>query len=138
MPRKGNCSDNSVMKNFFGETKGRNVHGEKFEPVAKSVHGLEECLYYWNNKRMSLKPNGMNPVQHQTHSQKFNYCFFNFWDAHRSSVPTKPPATLFRQKNNKNFRDNFSVFNKIFILKKIASSRSLFSPKNILQRNFYI
>lgn len=69
MSRKGNCLDNSVMENFFGRLKVEMFYGEKFETVDEFVHRLEEYIYYWNNKRISLKLNGMSPVQYRTHSQ---------------------------------------------------------------------
>ena len=69
MSRKGNCLDNSVMENFFGRLKVEMFYGEKFQTVDEFVHCLEEYITYWNNERISLKLNGMSPVQYRTHSQ---------------------------------------------------------------------
>jgi len=70
MSRKGNCLDNSVMENFFGRLKVEMFYGEKFETVDEFVHCLEEYINYWNTERISLKLNGMSPVQYRTHSQE--------------------------------------------------------------------
>ena len=69
MSRKGNCLDNSVMENFFGRLKVEMFYGEKFQTVDEFVHCLKEYITYWNNERISLKLNGMSPVQYRTHSQ---------------------------------------------------------------------
>ena len=42
MSRKGICSDNSVMENFFGRLKVEMYYGEKFQTVDEFVHCLEE------------------------------------------------------------------------------------------------
>ena len=69
MSRKGNCLDNSVMENFFGRLKVEMFYGEKFQTVDEFIHCLKEYIYYWNNERISLKLNGMSPVQYRTCSQ---------------------------------------------------------------------
>ncbi len=67
MSRKGNCLDNSVMENFFGRLKVEMFYGEKFESVNAFIEKLKEYIYYYNNERISLKLNGMSPVQYRTH-----------------------------------------------------------------------
>ena len=67
MSRKGNCMDNGAMENFFGRLKVEMFYGEKFETVDEFVHRLKEYIDYWNNERISLKLNGMSPVQYRTH-----------------------------------------------------------------------
>lgn len=69
MSRKGNCLDNSCMENFFGRLKVEMFYGEKFESVNAFIDKLEEYIYYYNNKRISLRLKGMSPVQYRTHSQ---------------------------------------------------------------------
>ena len=72
MSRKGNCLDNSCMENFFGRLKVEMFFGEKFESVNAFIDKLEEYIYYYNNKRISLKLKGMSPVQYRTHYQIIN------------------------------------------------------------------
>ena len=72
MSRKGNCLDNSCMENFFGRLKVEMFFGEKFESVNTFIDKLKEYIYYYNNKRISLKLKGMSPVQYRTHNQMIN------------------------------------------------------------------
>ena len=72
MSRKGNCLDNSCMENFFGRLKVEMFFGEKFESVNTFIDKLREYIYYYNNKRISLKLKGMSPVQYRTHCQMIN------------------------------------------------------------------
>ena len=69
MSRKGNCMDNGAMENFFGRLKVEMFYGEKFETADEFIRCLEEYIKYYNNERISLKLNGMSPVQYRTHSQ---------------------------------------------------------------------
>ena len=71
MSRKGNCLDNSVMENFFGRLKVEMFYGEKFQTVEEFIHCLKEYIYYWNHERISLKLNGMSPIQYRTHPYTF-------------------------------------------------------------------
>lgn len=68
MSRKGNCLDNSVMENFFGRLKVEMFYGENFESVNAFIERLEAYIYFYNNKRISLKLK-MSPVQYRTQSQ---------------------------------------------------------------------
>ena len=69
MSRKGNCMDNGAMENFFGRLKVEMYYGEKFETADEFIRCLEEYINYYNNERISLKLNGMSPVQYRTHPQ---------------------------------------------------------------------
>ena len=69
MSRKGNCLDNGAMENFFGRLKVEMFYGEKFETADEFIRCLEEYIDYYNNERLSLKLNGMSPVQYRIHSQ---------------------------------------------------------------------
>ena len=66
MSRKATCLDNCVIETFFGRLKSEFFHGEKFQTVDEFIYRLEEYLYYWNNERITLKLNGMTPVQYRT------------------------------------------------------------------------
>ena len=69
MSRKGNCMDNGAMENFFGRLKVEMFYGEHFESVDDFIQALDNYIHYYNNERISLKLNGMSPVQYRTHSQ---------------------------------------------------------------------
>lgn len=69
MSRKGNCMDNGAMENFFGRLKVEMYYGEKFESVGEFIKELKEYIDYYNNDRISMKLNGMSPVQYRTHYQ---------------------------------------------------------------------
>lgn len=69
MSRKGNCLDNAAMENFFGRLKVEMFYGEKFDSVEDFIQKLIEYLEYYNNERISLKLNGLSPVQYRTQSQ---------------------------------------------------------------------
>ena len=66
--RKGNCMDNGAMENFFGRLKVEMYYGEKFESVNTFIDELKQYIDYYNNERISIKLNGMSPVQYRTHS----------------------------------------------------------------------
>ena len=55
------------MENFFGRMKVEMYIGEKFESVDAFIDKLHEYIYYYNYKRISLKLNGMSPVQNRLH-----------------------------------------------------------------------
>ena len=69
MSRKGNCMDNGAMECFFGRLKVEMFYGERFESVEDFIQKLHKYIFYWNNKRISLKLKGMSPVQYRTHYQ---------------------------------------------------------------------
>ena len=69
MSRKGNCMDNGAMENFFGRLKVEMFYGEKFESVNSFIEELKKYIDYYNNESISMKFNGMSPVQYRTHSQ---------------------------------------------------------------------
>lgn len=69
MSRKGNCMDNGAMETFFGRLKVEMFYGEKFSSVEDFIQKLHEYIYYYNNERISLRLNGMSPVQYRTHYQ---------------------------------------------------------------------
>ena len=71
MFRKGNCMDNGIMENFFGRLKVEMFCGEKFESPRGFIEKLEEYIHYCNFERISLKLNGMSPVQYRAHSKAF-------------------------------------------------------------------
>ena len=71
MSRKGNCMDNGITENFFGRLKVEMFYSEKFESPRGFIEKLEEYIHYCNYERISLKLNGMSPVQYRAHSKAF-------------------------------------------------------------------
>jgi transposase InsO family protein len=63
MSRKGNCYDNAVMERFFGTLKSEFFYLERFDTVEQLEAGLDEYIHYYNHERISLKLNGLSPVQ---------------------------------------------------------------------------
>ncbi len=55
------------MGNFFGRLKTEMFYGESFESVEDFEKKLAEYIRYYNNERVSLKRNGMSPVQYRLH-----------------------------------------------------------------------
>ncbi|MBV4503620.1 IS3 family transposase [Pseudomonas sp. BW13M1] len=66
MSRKGNCLDNAAMESFFGTLKSEFFYLESFESVEQLASGLEDYIAYYNQERISLRLNGLSPVQFRT------------------------------------------------------------------------
>lgn len=66
MSRKGNCLDNAAMESFFGTLKSEYFYLESFENVDQLASGLDDYIAYYNQKRISLRLNGLSPVQFRT------------------------------------------------------------------------
>lgn len=70
MSRKGNSTDNGMMKSFFGILKSEMFYG--YEKIFKSIKELKEAIVdyidYYNNKRIKVKLKGLSPVQYRTKS----------------------------------------------------------------------
>ena len=66
--RKGNCLDNFVAENFFGNLKSELFYIEKYESIEQFIDKLNEYIYYYNNERILLKLKGLSPVQYRTQS----------------------------------------------------------------------
>jgi transposase InsO family protein len=63
MSRKGNCYDNAVMERFFDTLKSEFFYLERFDTVEQLEAGLDEYIHYYNHERISMKLNGLSPVQ---------------------------------------------------------------------------
>ena len=66
MSRRGNCYDNAVMESFFGTLKSELFYLERFDTIEHLRAGLEDYIHYYNHERISLKLNGLSPVQFRT------------------------------------------------------------------------
>ena len=66
MSRKGNCMNNGVIENFFGQLKAEMRYGVKFASVEYFLQKLHEYIFYLNNNKISLSLNRMSPVQYRS------------------------------------------------------------------------
>lgn len=65
MSRRGNCIDNSPMENFFGLLKQEMYYGEKFTSINELENKIVQYIYWYNNKRIKVKLNGMSPIEYR-------------------------------------------------------------------------
>ena len=68
MSRKGNCLDNAVMENFFGHLKAECFHLTRFGTTEALIRALHEYIRWYNTDRISLRLQGMSPVQYRAHA----------------------------------------------------------------------
>lgn len=68
MSRKGNCLDNAMMENFFGLMKNELLYVNDFDSIDDFIAQLNEYIWWYNNKRIKLRLNGMSPVQYRAHT----------------------------------------------------------------------
>ena len=65
MSRKGNCYDNSVMENFFGQLKSELLYLQDFESIDHFKSELIEYIDYYNNRRIKARLKGLPPALHR-------------------------------------------------------------------------
>jgi transposase InsO family protein len=68
MSRKGNCLDNSIMKNFFGLLKSELLYLREFSSIEEFKIELEKYIDYYNHKRIKSKLKGLSSVQYRIQS----------------------------------------------------------------------
>ncbi len=68
MSRKGNCLDNAIMESFFGLMKNELLYIDKFDSIDVFEKELRKYIWWYNNKRIKLRLNGMSPVQYRAHA----------------------------------------------------------------------
>jgi putative transposase len=68
MSRKGNCYDNAVMENFFGQLKTEMFHHTRFASIADLTTAIGEYVHWYNTVRTSTRLEGMSPVNYRTHA----------------------------------------------------------------------
>lgn len=66
MSRKGNCLDNAVIESFFGTLKSECFRLDKFKSINELRESIKHYIHYYNTERISLKLNGMSPVEYRT------------------------------------------------------------------------
>ncbi|MGJ7476363.1 IS3 family transposase, partial [Pseudomonas fulva] len=52
----------------FGTLKSEYFYLESFENVEQLASGLDDYIAYYNQKRISLRLNGLSPIQCRTHA----------------------------------------------------------------------
>ncbi|MEB8056249.1 IS3 family transposase, partial [Pseudomonas fulva] len=60
--------DNAAMESFFGTLKSEYFYLESFENVEQLASGLDDYIAYYNQKRISLRLDGLSPIQFRTHA----------------------------------------------------------------------
>ena len=65
MSRKGNCLDNSVMKNFFGLLKQEIYYGCVYHSCEELKVAIEEYIVYYNERRIKASLGWMSPAQYR-------------------------------------------------------------------------
>ncbi len=65
MSRKGNCLDNSPMKNFFGILKQEIYYGKKFYSYEELKGTIEDYIEYYNKDRIKEKLGYLSPIEYR-------------------------------------------------------------------------
>lgn len=68
MLRKGNCLDNACAECFFGTLKSECFYTSKFKDIDELKLAIEDYIRYYNTRRISLKFNGLSPVEYRLKS----------------------------------------------------------------------
>lgn len=63
MSRKGNCLDKACAECFFGTLKSESFYASKFKDIDGLKIAIEDYIRYYNTRRISLKFNGLSPVE---------------------------------------------------------------------------
>ena len=66
MSRKGNCFDNSVMENFFGQLEEECFHHTIYINRAALRIAIDEYVRWYNHDRISTTLESLSPVQYRT------------------------------------------------------------------------
>lgn len=65
MSRKGNCLDNACAECFFGTLKSECFYTSEFKDIEELKIAIEDYIRYYNTRRISLKFNGLSPVEYR-------------------------------------------------------------------------
>ncbi|WP_231939718.1 IS3 family transposase [Brevibacterium siliguriense] len=66
MSRKGNCWDNAVAENFFGQLKSEMFYLQKFDTVEDLKTAIDEYIHWYNFERISTRLGGLAPMEYRT------------------------------------------------------------------------
>lgn len=65
MSRRGNCLDNSVMENFFGNLKEKMFRRQEFADTEGFIAELEDYIRWYNSDRISLTLKCLSPMEYR-------------------------------------------------------------------------
>ena len=68
MSRKGNCYDNAVMENFFGQLKTEMFHHDRFATITDLTIAIDGYIVWYNTVRTLTRLEGMTPVEYRAHA----------------------------------------------------------------------
>lgn len=66
MSRKGNCWDNAVAENFFGQLKSEMFYLDSFATVKDLQAAIDEYVHWYNYERSSSRLGGLAPMEYRT------------------------------------------------------------------------
>ncbi|SMX97966.1 putative transposase [Brevibacterium linens] len=66
MSRKGNCWDNAMAENFFGQLKTEMFYLQKFNTVEDLEKAIDEYIHWYNFERISMRLGGLAPMEYRT------------------------------------------------------------------------
>lgn len=66
MSRKGNCWDNAMAENFFGQLKSEMFYLQKFDSVEDLKDAIDEYIHWYNFERISMRLGGLAPMEYRT------------------------------------------------------------------------
>lgn len=61
MSRKGNCHDNAMIENFFGNLKEEAFHHVRYLNIDALIIAIHQYIHWYNNDRISLRLEGPEP-----------------------------------------------------------------------------
>lgn len=67
MSRRGNCWDNAIVENFFGQLKSEMFYLELFTSVESLMAEIDAYIRWYNYDRISLRLAGMTPMEYRNH-----------------------------------------------------------------------
>lgn len=71
MSRKGNCHDNAPIESFFNLLKRECLYRYNIDDLTELKNLVAKHINWYNNKRISLKKNGLSPVEYREQSMIF-------------------------------------------------------------------
>lgn len=70
MSRRGNCWDNAVAENFFGQLKSEMFYVESFTTVEDLMAAIDEYIHWYNYERSSSRLGGLAPMEYRNKTAK--------------------------------------------------------------------
>ena len=71
MSRKGNCHGNAPIESFFNLLKRECLYRYDIDDLTELKNLVAKYINWYNNKRISLKKNGLSPVEYREQSMIF-------------------------------------------------------------------